>query len=655
MGNDVSCVDVLRNTPFAMFLSPEVVQDISVCFTPIKFKPGATIAFTKQEFLIVARGSVDVSTILPHAQKKVKVMELLCKKRVGDIVTHCATRTSRSKLHRKSYIEQHERRYSGGKKFALMLDLVTVTADPADGCVLLRLNRDKFVRVRALHMMHRPNVTTQFSINKATRTAEDDWRLVTTVADDQIADYLAGVPFFSDVKSSRLVALAGLCTYMVARKDEVVCKENDLGDKFYICITGVLAVTVENDVDAVPKVSHRSMSIVAGSQFRRSVDSHRPSVSMSQVLIRRIADGSYFGEISLILNMKRSATVTAVDDSLLVYIDARAFRNFLKVCPDVRMQIEQVIISRLLQIASKSSTATFLAAMSMENHQRLAQLGQLLEVARGTKLIVHHDDPVFYIVLNGKVEVDYDLPSGHLFVALGPGGYLNELSMILQTGSLIQATVREDSVLLALHSIQFHMFFSTLPEFFAEFSLRYLQHDASLEHVINHYDAHELWLVYLEGRPDSYEERIRHITNGVLFCEDADEFTMSCESLSREARVEQAKQVVEMYFDKGCERPVALSRSLREDIYAAIEASSIDDTLFSHARREIIDLMDASVLADFKRSTKFASVLTKLVCLPDIPVHLSSAMKAHLNFHVFKHRPSHAVTNNYAWVSATPR
>ncbi|RHY31520.1 hypothetical protein DYB32_003411 [Aphanomyces invadans] len=60
--------------------------------------------------------------------------------------------------------------------------------------------------------------------------------------------------------------------------------------------------------------------------------------------------------------------------------------------------------------------------------------------------------------------------------------------------------------------------------------------------------------------------------------------------------------------------------------------------------------MDASVLADFKRSTKFASVLTKLVCLPDIPVHLSSAMKAHLNFHVFKHRPSHAVTNNYAWL-----
>ncbi|RHY31519.1 hypothetical protein DYB32_003412 [Aphanomyces invadans] len=371
MGNDVSCVDVLRNTPFAMFLSPEVVQDISACFTPVKFKPGATIAFTKQEFLIVARGSVDVSTILPHAQKKVKVMELLCKKRVGDIVTHCATRTSRSKLHRKSYIEQHERRYSGGKKFALMLDLVTV----------------------------------------------------------------------------------------------LVCKENDLGDKFYICITGVLAVTVENDVDAVPKVSHRSMSIVAGSQFRRSVDSHRPSVSMSQVLIRRIADGSYFGEISLILNMKRSATVTAVDDSLLVYIDARAFRNFLKVCPDVRMQIEQV----------------------------------------------------FYIVLNGKVEVDYDLPSGHLFVALGSGGYLNELSMILQTGSLIQATVREDSVLLALHSIQFHMFFSTLPEFFAEFSLRYLQHDASLEHVINHYDAHELWLVYLEGRPDSYEERIRYRGLAQLF------------------------------------------------------------------------------------------------------------------------------------------
>ncbi|RHY46530.1 hypothetical protein DYB38_012251 [Aphanomyces astaci] len=592
MGNDISTMEVLRNTPFAMFLSPEVVKDISLCFTPVKFKPGATIAFSKQEFLIVARGSVGVSTILPHAQKKVKVMELLCKKNIGDIVTHCAMRTSRIKLRRKSFLEAHERKYSGGKNVALLLDLVTVpsTTSPPAG----------------------PS---------------------------------------NQEHTSRLVALAGLCTYEVARKDDVVCKENDFGDKFYICITGVLAVTVQTDVAAVPKVSHRSMSIVAASSNRRSVESHRPSIVVSQVLIRRIADGSYFGEISLILNMKRSATITAVEDSLLVYIDASADATPATV----------VIATRLLQNASKAHAATFLAAMSGDDHQRLAHLGQLEEVAKGTKLVVRHNDPVFYLVLNGKIEVDYDLPSGRMFVCLGPGGYFNELSVILQTKNLVQATAREDSVLLALHPEHFHAFFSTLPEFFAEFSLKYLQHDASLEHVINHYDAHELWLVYLEARPDNYEERIRYITNGVLFCEDADEFHLSCASFSSEDRVDQAKQVVEVYFGNNCDRPVtlrisvALSAALRGDINAAIEATCIDDTLFAHARREIIDHMDTSVLADFKRSSKFASVLTKLVCLQDIPDHLSLPMKAHLNFHVFKHRPSHEIANRYAWTSASPR
>ncbi|KAF0755341.1 hypothetical protein AaE_005005 [Aphanomyces astaci] len=624
-----------------MFLSPEVVKDISLCFTPVKFKPGATIAFSKQEFLIVARGSVGVSTILPHAQKKVKVMELLCKKNIGDIVTHCAMRTSRIKLRRKSFLEAHERKYSGGKNVALLLDLVTVTADPTDGCVLLRLKRDKFVKMRAQHMMQaRPNASMQVSLNKATRTAEDDWRLVTTVADDQIVDYLAGVPFFSDVKTSRLVALAGLCTYEVARKDDVVCKENDFGDKFYICITGALAVTVQTDVAAVPKVSHRSMSIVAASSNRRSVESHRPSIVVSQVLIRRIADGSYFGEISLILNMKRSATITAVEDSLLVYIDASAFRNFLKVCPDVKLHLERVIATRLLQNASKAHAATFLAAMSGDDHQRLAHLGQLEEVAKGTKLVVRHNDPVFYLVLNGKIEVDYDLPSGRMFVCLGPGGYFNELS---------DPSNQEPR---PSHGARGQRATGAAPRALS----RVLQHhDASLEHVINHYDAHELWLVYLEARPDNYEERIRYITNGVLFCEDADEFHLSCASFSSEDRVDQAKQVVEVYFGDNCDRPVALSAALRGDINAAIEATCIDDTLFAHARREIIDHMDTSVLADFKRSSKFASVLTKLVCLQDIPDHLSLPMKSHLNFHVFKHRPSHEIANRYAWTRATPR
>ncbi|CAK4619749.1 unnamed protein product [Aphanomyces euteiches] len=675
MGNDVSAMDVLKNTPFAKFLSAEVVRDVSLCFTSVKFKPGATIAFAKHEFLIVAKGSADVSTIVPHAQKKIKVMELLCNKKEGDILTNCTIRGGgygRTGLMRKSSLDKG----SGGKNLVAMLDLVTVTADKVQGCVLLRLDRDKFVKVRAHHMMHRSTPSQVLSINKAQRTAEDDWHLISTIADDQIVDYLAAVPFFSEVKPSRLVALAGLCTFLVARKslhsskekrldswhllvDDMVCREGELGDRFFICITGVLAVSVTNQTAPAHQVSHRSMSVVAqtmnSSPSTRRLETHRSSVRVSQVLIRRLADGSYFGEISLILNMRRSATVTAIEDSLLVYIDARAFRNFLKVCPDVKVHIQHVVVSRLLQISSKAPSAQFLATLTTEDLLQLAQLGHVQEVAHGTKLVLHRDDPVFYIVLNGKVQVEYALPSGSLYVVMSTGGYFGELSILLQTQSLIQVTVRDDSVLLGLSPEAFHRFFSKRPDLFAEFSLKFLQHDATIDHVINHYDAHEVWLVYLEARHDNYEEKIRSLTHGVYFCEDVDEFHATCADMSIEDRLDQARTIVDTYLSHDSDRPVQIPKLLLQDIRAAIDAVCVEASVFDQVRREVIDQMDVKVFEEFKKSSKFATVLSKLVCVTELPSQLTPAMKAHLNFQVFKHRQSHEIINRYTWMGASPR
>ncbi|CAK4094058.1 unnamed protein product [Aphanomyces euteiches] len=626
MGNDVSAMDVLKNTPFAKFLSAEVVRDVSLCFTSVKFKPGATIAFAKHEFLIVAKGSADVSTIVPHAQKKIKVMELLCNKKEGDILTNCTIRGGgygRTGLMRKSSLDKG----SGGKNLVAMLDLVTVTADKVQGCVLLRLDRDKFVKVRAHHMMHR----SVLSINKAQRTAEDDWHLISTIADDQIVDYL----------------------------DDTICREGELGDRFFICITGVLAVSVTNQTAPAHQVSHRSMSVVAqtmnSSPSARRLETHRSSVRVSQVLIRRLADGSYFGEISLILNMRRSATVTAIEDSLLVYIDARAFRNFLKVCPDVKVHIQHVVVSRLLQISSKAPSAQFLATLTTEDLLHLAQLGHVQEVAHGTKLVLHRDDPVFYIVLNGKVQVEYALPSGSLYVVMSTGGYFGELSILLQTQSLIQVTVRDDSVLLGLSPEAFHRFFSKRPDLFAEFSLKFLQHDVTIDHVINHYDAHEVWLVYLEARHDNYEEKIRCLTHGIYFCEDVDEFHATCADMSIEDRLDQATTIVDTYLSHDSDRLVQIPKLLLQDIHAAIDAVCVEASVFDHVRREVIDQMDVKVFEEFKKSSKFATVLSKLVCVTELPSQLTPAMKAHLNFQVFKHRQSHEIINRYTWMGASPR
>ncbi|EQC29583.1 hypothetical protein SDRG_12592 [Saprolegnia diclina VS20] len=642
MGNHVSAyvpthqrLHVLENTPFAMFLNKEVLHDIALCFGTVKFEPGAPIVFQKHELVIVAKGTADVSTIVPQtAHKKVKVTEVLCKKRVGDILTSVTKATAI--MQRKS---SSAASYAGGKNVTAMLDLVTVTADKKEGCVVLRLNRERFLKIRSKHIR---DGTYHLTINRATKSAADDWQLISSIADEQVVDYLAGVPFFADVTSTRLLGLAGLCSFLVVQKDDVVCRENDLGDRFYICIEGLLQVTVTNQA-AKPTLHVSTKSI-----SQRRLERHRPSLAMSEVLIRRLANGSYFGEISLLLNVKRSATVKAVENSLLVYIEAPAFRNFIKVCPDVKSALEEVIIARLLQITTKHHVHNFVAAMKGEDQCRMAQAGSLTEVTKGTTFIHEDDEPMFYIVLNGLVEVEYPFPTGKSYVTLPPGGYCGEISVMLHCKSLITATAAEDTILLVMTPVAFHSLFSTLREVFSEFLLRNLQELARIEDVIDHYEAHELWLVFIESRPTNFGEATRTMMNGLGLLEEIEEFVAGFASMDFDELRKSARTIVNDYLSLGAPKRVPISAEAVASVAASVEHPELDKGLFRAVRTEMLGLMGGPTFTEFKSSPKFKDLLESYACVPDIPSHLSPSMLRQLSFDEFCRLP-HTIVHTYSW------
>ncbi|OQR91120.1 ribosome biogenesis protein BMS1, partial [Thraustotheca clavata] len=563
-------LQIMENTPLTMFLNNEVLRDIANCFQSIHFNAGETIEFQKHELVIVAKGSADVSTIVPQVQKKkVKVAEVLCKKKVGDVITNC------TKVHvimqRKSSAPRSQNNYTVGKNVTAMLDLVTVTADKNEGCVVLRLNRERFLKIRAKNIKEG---TYHLTINRATKSAYDDWQLISSIADEQVVDYLAGVPFFADVTNTRLLGLAGLCSFLVVQKNEVVCREDDFGDRFYICIEGMLQVTVANHT------SEPKLQVSSQSYSQRRLDLHRPSHTLSQVLIRRLANGSYFGEISLLLNVRRSATVTAIENSLLVYIDATAFRNFIKVCPDIKKGLEEVVISRLLQISSKHRVHNFIPAMKGEEQHRFAQFGELLEVERNSKFIHEDDEPMFYVVLNGLVEVEYPFPTGKSYVTLPPGGYCGEISVLLHCKSLISATAREDTILLAMAPKSFHEFFSTLPGIVSEFLIRNLQELSRIEDIIDHYEAHEIWLIFLESQPNSFQDTTRSMFYAISLLEAIEEFNTEFDTMDVFELKEQAQNIVDEYLILGAPRKVLLSPACLAKAVSLTENSDLSKGMF---------------------------------------------------------------------------
>ena len=63
--------------------------------------------------------------------------------------------------------------------------------------------------------------------------------------------------------------------------------------------------------------------------------------------LRLLSAGDFFGEIALILDAPRSATVTATTDVRLLVIDRAAFRRLLREAPLIQDKVIEALASRL--------------------------------------------------------------------------------------------------------------------------------------------------------------------------------------------------------------------------------------------------------------------------------------------------------------------
>jgi Fe-S-cluster-containing hydrogenase component 2 len=128
-------------------------------------------------------------------------------------------------------------------------------------------------------------------------------------------NHLRSVPLFASVDETFLALLNQKVDLVTFGKSQVICKQGDPADAFFLIRSGMVKVS-----NALP-----------GGEMVRTY----------------LGRGDYFGEIGLLFNQPRSATCTALDTVSLVKIGKADFEQMLANFPKVKETLTEVAEARL--------------------------------------------------------------------------------------------------------------------------------------------------------------------------------------------------------------------------------------------------------------------------------------------------------------------
>lgn len=234
------------------------------------------------------------------------------------------------------------------------------------------------------------------------------------------------------------------------KKGDLVVKQGDIGDTFYVIYNGVAAVLITDKDTGV------------------------------QEQVASLARGDFFGEGALLRDEPRNATIKAATDMEAYAISRKDFQK-LKLNekfdfrrraavgaedddeeddgeehqPSLKTPAEAKLIAEALQ---NNANLTSMVTLDEQRIQQLVSVAWKETCSKNQSLIMQHDSNAdfFYIVQEGKFEIRVDIssqsfsvshsPSGNVVGSIGPGGSFGELALLYLNPRAATVTACEDSV-----------------------------------------------------------------------------------------------------------------------------------------------------------------------------------------------------------------
>eukprot|EP01147_Barroeca_monosierra_P010619 gene10619-2741_t len=208
---------------------------------------------------------------------------------------------------------------------------------------------------------HRQGVVAIVSSPSKTTTVIEQNQVMDDKTVQLIMTAFQGNPYVSKLTLSQKQAVAIhmlLCTY---EPDDVVIKQGESGDRLYVITSGVVSVTTN------------------GGQVKSDIGS-----------------GTVFGELALLYDCKRTATVTAKCKANVYAIDRQTFKI-------VTRQARQAELTRLVTLLKQMP---LLEGLSIDYIRTLAELTKEAMFISGTTIVEEgRPGDAFYLIIRGTVTV----------------------------------------------------------------------------------------------------------------------------------------------------------------------------------------------------------------------------------------------------------
>jgi len=228
----------------------------------------------------------------------------------------------------------------------------------------------------------------------------------------------------SDKESLEFIRQASLVTCL---KGETLIHDGEIGDKFYMILQGKMGVHIHlND----------------GSEIKLKV----------------LKDGDYFGEYACIYKLPRTATITADVDSLLLAFPDTAISSLMMQSPDAGNILMSIMEQRLIQSMTHIHPA--FTDIIEGDHAWVSEESHILDVRAGAALTLKAK--AAYLILHGEINA---LHQDHIVKKLQRSQMFSQLNKHLLLPEHTSIVAQERSLVCEIPSEIFSSFMATYASF----------------------------------------------------------------------------------------------------------------------------------------------------------------------------------------------
>jgi CRP-like cAMP-binding protein len=355
----------------------------------------------------------------------------------------------------------------------------------------------------------------------------------------------------STFDESKLALLGELFRFQQYSSNSIIFKEGDEADAFYIIHRGTVVVTASsadsgeeeanqisvanlllNEQDKISggaqhntfleeeksgqegeerKANSNLLNVPAAASASRSGDSDSDSESVnnfmnspSTVVLTELTKNDWFGEIGLINNTRRTATVITTTPCVMLKLARKNFESFLTIVPEVKHALDRVMSVRTAQ--TLSNIPFFRAMKENKPWSKLGILGSMFQFEHFTagEIVVKEGEigDKFFVIVDGKAEVTKMVHNGGkdeivVLDQLSKNAYFGELSLLSSSIRTATVTCKEDCLFLTVTKEKFNKFLQIAPDIVDHFSSLVTHRTAnllrSIDFFVNNIKENKPW------------------------------------------------------------------------------------------------------------------------------------------------------------------